>query len=81
MVVVTLTLGVFQKDFDFFTFHPKVFHKFTFNPELFIFLLLTQNFLSFAIYSHNFFLLSTLSFIVSSFRKFFALCFVLNFVT
>ncbi|MFS7969454.1 hypothetical protein Hanom_Chr09g00809351 [Helianthus anomalus] len=26
MVVVTLALGFFQKN-DFFTFHPKVFHK------------------------------------------------------
>ncbi|MFS7959384.1 hypothetical protein Hanom_Chr08g00690441 [Helianthus anomalus] len=37
MVVVTLALGVFQKNVFFFTFHLKVFHK----------LLLTQNYLFF----------------------------------
>ncbi|KAJ0668290.1 hypothetical protein HanPI659440_Chr17g0687471 [Helianthus annuus] len=62
----------------FFTFHPKVFHK----------LLLTQNYLFFSfnikpfifcnLYS-QLFLLSTL--VLFIFRNFFALCFVLNFLT
>ncbi|KAJ0866994.1 hypothetical protein HanRHA438_Chr12g0558021 [Helianthus annuus] len=66
----------------FFTFHPKVFHKLLLTQNyLSFFILLTQNFLSFAIYPHNFFYFQLWSFIIFIFRKFFALCLVLNFVT
>ncbi|KAM0022534.1 hypothetical protein Hdeb2414_s0023g00629621 [Helianthus debilis subsp. tardiflorus] len=57
MVVIALAFGVFQtKKIDFFTFHPKVFHKLLLTQNyLFFFFTFNLELLSFAIYTHNFF--------------------------
>ncbi|MFS7925660.1 hypothetical protein Hanom_Chr04g00287691 [Helianthus anomalus] len=71
MVVVTFALGVLQKKINFFTIHPKVFHKlvltqnymfFTFNTKLFIFCnLYSQLFLFSTLFLYSFHFLQIFS--------------------